>query len=115
MKLDMEMIADYPPTYRALVEALVKVNKLVEPKRNRPMVDEFKAIQIIAESALIKAGVLVDETNCSKSNVMIYKNWKIEKTDYDFYEAYSLKNCDEYIKWDKSLDDLKIQIDEHEQ
>jgi hypothetical protein len=46
---------------------------------------------------------------------MEYKGWKIEQGDYGFFEAYSIKDCDEPIKWSKSLEDLKIQIDEHEE
>jgi hypothetical protein len=72
----------------------------------------FRAgVDFAVNAKLIKAGVLVEETNME----MIYKNWKIEKSDYGFFEAYSLSDCDEYIKWSKSLDDLKLQIDEHEE
>ncbi len=46
----------------------------------------------------------------------IYKNWQIEKSDYapDYYEATSLNDCDALIKYSKSVDKLKIEIDERE-
>jgi len=42
----------------------------------------------------------------------IYKNWKIEKADYGYYQATSLSNCDAYMKHSKSKEDIKKEIDE---
>ena len=42
----------------------------------------------------------------------IYKNWKIEKGDYGYYEATSLKDCDAFMKQSKNKDELKAEIDE---
>ena len=44
----------------------------------------------------------------------IYKNWRIEKADYRYYEATNLKDCDAYMKFDKSIDSLKEEIDMEE-
>lgn len=40
-----------------------------------------------------------------------YKNWKIEKSDYGYYEATNLKDCDAYMKFAKSVDEIKEDID----
>ena len=42
----------------------------------------------------------------------IYKNWKIEKGDYGYYEATNLKDCDAFMKFSKNKDELKAEIDE---
>jgi hypothetical protein len=42
----------------------------------------------------------------------IYKNWKIEKADYGYYEATNLNDCDAYMKHSKSKEDIKKEIDE---
>ena len=43
-----------------------------------------------------------------------HKNWKIEKADYEYYEAVNLKDCDAYMKYSRNIDDLKAEIDEEE-
>jgi hypothetical protein len=44
----------------------------------------------------------------------IYKNWQIRKSDYaiGYYEATNLNDCDAYMKHAKSIEQLKIEIDE---
>lgn len=44
----------------------------------------------------------------------IYKNWKIEKSDYatDYYEATNLNDCDAFMKYGRSIEEIKIEIDE---
>ena len=44
----------------------------------------------------------------------IYKNWKIEKADYGYYEATNLNDCDAFMKYAKSVEELKTEIDEDE-
>lgn len=46
----------------------------------------------------------------------VYKNWKIEKSDYasGYYEAYNLNDCDAFIKHAKSIEEIKTEIDEDE-
>ena len=48
--------------------------------------------------------------------MILYKNWKIEESKYaaGYFVAYKLNDCDEFMKWDKSIEDLKIEIDEEE-
>lgn len=41
----------------------------------------------------------------------IYKNWIIQKADYDYYEATNLNDCDSIIKWSKKKEDIKEEID----
>ena len=43
---------------------------------------------------------------------MIYKNWKIEKVDFGYYEATNLKDCDALMMHSKSIEELKTEIDE---
>ena len=43
---------------------------------------------------------------------MIHKNWKIEKSDYGFYSATNLQDCDAPMKFDMNIDELIIEIDE---
>ena len=43
---------------------------------------------------------------------MIYKNYKIEQIEFGYYSATNLKDCDEPMKFSKSIDKLKIEIDE---
>ncbi len=43
---------------------------------------------------------------------MEYRNWKIEKADYGYYEATNLKDCDAFMLHSKSVDELKNEIDE---
>tara|TARA_R100001530_G_scaffold132573_1_gene105106 strand:+ start:248 stop:451 length:204 start_codon:yes stop_codon:yes gene_type:complete len=44
----------------------------------------------------------------------IYKNWQIRKSDYaiGYYEATNLNDCDAKMKHAKSIEQLKIEIDE---
>lgn len=41
-----------------------------------------------------------------------YRNYQIEQGDYSYYEAYDLNDCDAYMEWAKTIEELKIQIDE---
>ena len=41
----------------------------------------------------------------------IYKNWQIEKGDYGYFEATNLNDCDAFMKYAKSIEELKIEID----
>ena len=43
---------------------------------------------------------------------MIYKGWEIEKENFGYYEATNLQDCDAPMKFSKSIDELKIEIDE---
>ena len=43
---------------------------------------------------------------------MIYKGWKIEESDYGFYSATNLQDCDALMKFGKSVDELIIEINE---
>ena len=47
-----------------------------------------------------------------KYKIMIHKNWKIEKIDFGYYSATNLEDCDKPIKFSKSVNELKIEIDE---
>ena len=42
----------------------------------------------------------------------IYKNWKIEKADYGYYQATNLNDCDASMVFSKDIEQLKIEIDE---
>jgi hypothetical protein len=42
----------------------------------------------------------------------IYKGWQIEQNEFGYWEATNLNDCDAYIKFSKSLEQLKIDIDE---
>lgn len=44
----------------------------------------------------------------------IYKNWQIIKSDYaiGYYEATKLNDCDAFMKHAKSIEEIKIEIDE---
>ena len=44
-----------------------------------------------------------------------YRNWVIEIGDYGYYEAYSLDDCDAYMKYSKSVEELRKEIDEEDQ
>lgn len=43
----------------------------------------------------------------------VYKNWEIRKSDYavGYYEATNLNDCDAFMKHAKSIEELKIEID----
>lgn len=43
---------------------------------------------------------------------MLYKNWRIEKADYGYYEATSTVDCDAELKLAKSIKEIKEEIDE---
>lgn len=45
---------------------------------------------------------------------MIHKNWKIEKSDYGFYSATNLEDCDAPMKFSKTRDEVIVEIDEEE-
>lgn len=44
----------------------------------------------------------------------IYNGWEIKKSDYavGYYEAINLNDCDAYMKYAKSIEEIKIEIDE---
>ena len=44
----------------------------------------------------------------------IYKNWQIIKSDYapSYYEATNLNDCDAFMKHAKSIEAIKVEIDE---
>ena len=46
----------------------------------------------------------------------IYKNWEIRKSDYavGYYEATNLNDCDAFMKYGKSVEEIKTEIDEDE-
>lgn len=46
----------------------------------------------------------------------IYKNWQIRKSVYapGYYEAVDLYDCDAFMKHAKSIEEIKIEIDEEE-
>jgi hypothetical protein len=50
----------------------------------------------------------------NKIKKMEYKGWKIEKSDYanGYWEATNLSDCDAFMKHAKSVEQLKIEIDE---
>lgn len=43
----------------------------------------------------------------------IYKNWQIRKSDYasGYYEATNLNDCDAFMKHAKSIEEIKVEID----
>jgi hypothetical protein len=41
-----------------------------------------------------------------------YKGWKIEYADYGFFVATNLNDCDAYLPFAKSVEELKTEIDE---
>jgi hypothetical protein len=41
-----------------------------------------------------------------------YKGWKIEKEDYGYFMAENLNDCDAYLPFAKSVEELKTEIDE---
>ena len=43
---------------------------------------------------------------------MIYKGWEIEESYFGRYVAISLEDCDELMKFGRSVDELIIEIDE---
>lgn len=45
-------------------------------------------------------------------NYEVYKSWKIEKGDYDYYEATNLADCDAFMKHAKTIDEIKAEIDQ---
>ena len=46
----------------------------------------------------------------------VYKNWQIRKSDYavGYYEATNLNDCDAYMKYAKSIEEIKAEIDDEE-
>lgn len=44
----------------------------------------------------------------------IYKDWKIEKGDFGFYEATHLNDCDAFMKFGKTIEEIKTEIDEEQ-
>jgi len=46
--------------------------------------------------------------------IEIYKNFKIEKAEYNYYEATNLNDCDAVIKWSKNKEDIKEEIDQED-
>jgi hypothetical protein len=44
----------------------------------------------------------------------IYKNWQIIKSDYarSYYIATNLNDCDAFMKYAKSIEAIKVEIDE---
>jgi hypothetical protein len=46
----------------------------------------------------------------------IYKNWQIRKSDYapHYYEATYLNDCDAVMKHAKSIEQIKIEINEED-
>ena len=45
---------------------------------------------------------------------MTYKGYKIERNEWGYYEATNTNDCDEPIKYNKSIHDLMNEIDEKE-
>ncbi len=45
---------------------------------------------------------------------LIYKNYEIEKNEWGYYEATNTLDCDAFMIHNKSLEGLKIEIDEKE-
>ena len=43
----------------------------------------------------------------------IYKNWHIRRSDYasGYYEATNLNDCDAFMKFAKSIEEIKEDID----
>ncbi len=46
---------------------------------------------------------------------MKYKGWEIEKNEFGYYEAYGLNAINEEYLYAKTIEELKIEIDELEQ
>ena len=46
----------------------------------------------------------------------IYKNWHIRKSVFapSYYEATNLKDCDAFMKHAKSIEAIKVEIDNEE-
>ena len=50
---------------------------------------------------------------CSIPYEVIYKGWQIEKGHYgNYYEATNLKDCDSYMIVCKTIEQIKVEIDE---
>ena len=51
-----------------------------------------------------------------KDNMEIYKNWQIRKSDYapSYYEATNLNDCDAFMKHAKSIEEIKVEIDDED-
>ena len=45
---------------------------------------------------------------------MIYRGYKIELNEWGYYEAESLEDCDSSFLYAKTLEEIKIEIDEIE-
>ena len=43
---------------------------------------------------------------------MEYKNWKIEKNEVGYYEANKLDNSNKFYLYSKTLEGIKVEIDE---
>lgn len=41
-----------------------------------------------------------------------YKGWEIVKGDYGYYEAWSLKDCDESMIFSKTVDGIKEELND---
>jgi hypothetical protein len=44
----------------------------------------------------------------------MYKGYRIVKNDFGYYEAYDVDNNNEYYLYAKTIEQLKIEIDEQE-
>lgn len=46
----------------------------------------------------------------------IYKSWQIRKSDYapGYYVANNLNDCDSFMKYATSIEEIKTEIDEEE-
>ena len=44
---------------------------------------------------------------------MIYRGFKIEKNVVNYYEAENLKDNEAPLLWAKTLEQIKIEVDEH--
>jgi len=42
----------------------------------------------------------------------IYKNFRISKNEFGYHEAVDLTDCDAYVLFAKTLEQLKTEIDE---
>ena len=45
--------------------------------------------------------------------MMTYKNFRITKNEVNYYEAENLSDCDAPLLWAKTIEELKIEIDEY--
>lgn len=47
----------------------------------------------------------------------VYKNWQIRESDYavGYYEAHNLNDCDAYMKYGKSVDVIKQEINDEDE